>query len=100
MFIIIYIATTKDKKTCKNRYYGKKYVTNQKVHQVAAFTSSISDKFGDSFIKNYVIFIYLLCIYKRPIILSLFKIDALNFTMYILTILTYPLKTYVLDYII
>ena len=33
-----------------------------------------------------------LCIYfvftKKPIILSLFKIDTLNFTMYILTILT------------
>ena len=36
-----------------------------------------------------------LCIYfvfaKKPIILSLFKIDTLNCTMYILTILTYPL---------
>ena len=39
---------------------------------------------------------YLLCIYKKPIILSLFKIDTLNFTMYILTILTRPLKTYVI----
>ena len=28
---------------------------------------------------------HLLCIYKKPIILSLFKIDTLNFTMYILT---------------
>ena len=41
-----------------------------------------------------------LCIYfvftKKTIILSLFKIDTLNFTMYILTILTYPLKTYVI----
>ena len=40
-----------------------------------------------------------LCIYfvftKKPIILSLFKIDTLNFTMYILTILTSPLKIYV-----
>ena len=27
-------------------------------------------------------FTYLLCIYKRPIILSLFQIDSLNFTMY------------------
>ena len=34
-------------------------------------------------------------IYKNPIILSLFKIDTLNFTMYILTILTCPLKKYV-----
>ena len=39
---------------------------------------------------------YLLCTYKKPIILSLFKIDTLNFTMYILTILTCPLKTYVI----
>ena len=39
---------------------------------------------------------YLLCIYKKPIILSLFKIDTLNFTMYILTILTCPLKIYVI----
>ena len=41
-------------------------------------------------------FMYLLCIYKKPIILSLFKIDTLNFTMYILTILTCPLKIYVI----
>ena len=38
---------------------------------------------------------HLLCIYKKSIILSLFKIDTLNFPMYILTILTGPLKTYV-----
>ena len=37
---------------------------------------------------------YLLYFYKKPIILSLFKVDTLNFTMYILTILTFPLKTY------
>ena len=37
---------------------------------------------------------HLLCIYKKPIILSLFKIDALNFIICILTILTCPLKTY------
>ena len=42
-----------------------------------------SDKFGYSFIKNYIVFMYLLCIYKKFIILSLFKFDALNFTMYI-----------------
>ena len=30
-------------------------------------------------------FMYLLYIYKKPIILSLFKINTLNFTMYILT---------------
>ena len=45
-------------------------------------------------------FMYLLYIYKKPIILSLFKIDTLNFTMYILTILTCPLKDTSLDYII
>ena len=40
-----------------------------------------------------------LCIYfiftKNLIILSLFKIDTLNFTMYILANLTCPLQTYV-----
>ena len=41
-------------------------------------------------------FMYILCIYKKTIILSLFKIDTLNFTMYILTILTSPLKIYVI----
>ena len=41
-------------------------------------------------------FVYLLFIYKKPIILSLFKIDTLNFTVYILTILTCSLKTYVI----
>ena len=38
---------------------------------------------------------HLFCIYKKLIILSLFKIDILNFTMYILTILTCSLKIYV-----
>ena len=38
---------------------------------------------------------YLLYIYKKPIILSLFKIDTLNVTMYILANLIFPLKTYV-----
>ena len=37
-----------------------------------------SDKFGYSFIKNDVMFMYLLCIYKKPIILSLFKIYKLH----------------------
>ena len=41
-------------------------------------------------------FMYILFIYKKPIILSLFKIDTLNFTMYTLTILTSPLKIYVI----
>ena len=51
-----------------------------------------SDKIGYSFIKNDM-FMYLLCIYKELIILSLLKVDKLNFTMYILTILACPLKT-------
>ena len=55
-----------------------------------------SDKFGDSFIKNDIMFMYLLCIHKKPIILDLSEIDTLNFAMYILTILTCPLKTYVI----
>ena len=55
-----------------------------------------SDKCGYSFIKKDIMFMYLFCIYKKAIILSLFKIDTLNFTMYILTILTCPLKTYVI----
>ena len=36
---------------------------------------------------------YLLNIYKKPIILSLFKTDTLNFTMYVLANLRCPLKT-------
>ena len=55
-----------------------------------------SDKFGYSFIKNDTMFMYLLYIYKKIIVLSLFKIDTLNFTMYILTIWTCTLKTYVI----
>ena len=55
-----------------------------------------SGKFDCSFIKNNIMFIYLFFAYKKPIILSLFKIDALNFRMYIWTILTYPLKSYVI----
>ena len=34
---------------------------------------------------------------NKTIILSLFKIDTLNLTMYILTILTCPLKTHVIQ---
>ena len=41
------------------------------------------------------LFMHLLYIYKKPIILSLFKIDTLNSTMHILANLTCPLKTYV-----
>ena len=45
-----------------------------------------------------------LCIYivftKKIIILSLFKIDTLNFTMFILIVLTCPIKHMSLDYVI
>ena len=54
-----------------------------------------SDKLCCSFIKNCIMFMYLLYTYKKLIILSLFKIDTLNFTIYILANLTCPLKTYV-----
>ena len=43
-------------------------------------------------LKNDIMFMYLLCIYKKPI----FKIDTLNFTMYVLMVLTCLLKTYVI----
>ena len=62
--------------------YGKK-------HFVKTVTSY-------SFIKNDIMFVYLLCIYRKLIILSLFKIDRLNFTMCVLTILTCSLKAYVI----
>ena len=39
----------------------------------------------------------LLFIYKNPIILSLLKIVALKFAIYILTILTYSLKLCVIE---
>ena len=54
-----------------------------------------SDYFGYRFIKNDIMFMYSLCIYKKPIILSLSKIHTLNVTMYNLTILTSPLKIHV-----
>ena len=40
-----------------------------------------SDKFGHSFIKNDIRFMHLVCIYKKPIILKLCKIDTLNFAI-------------------
>ena len=45
-----------------------------------------NEKFGYSFIKSGIVYMYLPFIYKKP--LSLFEIAALNFTVYILTILT------------
>ena len=49
-----------------------------------------SEKFGSSFIKNDLPFIY-----KNPIIKSLLKTVTLKFTMYILTIFRYSLKPYI-----
>ena len=54
-----------------------------------------SDYFLYCFIKNDTIFMYLLCIYKKTIILILFKIDTSKFTVYIVIILTCPFKTYI-----
>ena len=73
------------KVACRVQIWKKKFV------KIVCF-----DKFGYSFIKNEIIFMYIPSIYKKNIILSLFKIDALNVTMYIFTILTCPLiKIYV-----
>ena len=55
-----------------------------------------NDKFGYSSIKNDIMFMYLLYIYIKTIIFSLFKIDTLNFIMHILMILKCPLKTNVI----
>ena len=54
-----------------------------------------SDCFGYRFIKNDIMFMHLLCIYKNHTILSLSKNDTLNLAMYIITILTCLLNTYV-----
>ena len=43
---------------------------------------------------------YIPGIYEKNIVLSLSKIDTLNFTMFILTILSWSLKTLVFDCII
>ena len=43
------------------------------------------EKFGYSFNENGIIFMYILCIYKKTHILSPFKTDILNFIMYIST---------------
>ena len=45
-----------------------------------------SDTFCYSFIKNDIMVVDLLCIYKKTIIESLFKIDTLNFTCIFLQI--------------
>ena len=48
-----------------------------------------------SFVKNDHMLCVYFCIYKKAIILSLFKIDTLNFTKYILMIFISSLKIYV-----
>ena len=52
--------------------------------------------FGNSFMKNGIIYINLPFTCKSLIITSLLKIVALKFTIYILTILTYSLNLYVI----
>ena len=47
---------------------------------------------GYSFIKNDIMFMYILCVYKKTIILSLFKIDTLNFTIDIFYDFDIPFK--------
>ena len=47
-------------------------------------------------VENEIIYINSAFIYKNSIILSLLKIVTLKFTMYILTILTYCLKLYLI----
>ena len=55
-----------------------------------------SDYFPYRFSKYDIMLMHLLRIYKKPIILSLVKIDTLNITIYILTVLTCSLKTYII----
>ena len=57
-------------------------------------------KIVTSLVKTDIMSMYMLYNKKKTVILSLFKTDTLNFTMYILTILTCPLKDTSLDYII
>ena len=54
-------------------------------------------KFLHSFIKNDIIYFYLPFINKKPIILSLFEMVTLNFTMFVLTISTCSLKVMPLE---
>ena len=54
-----------------------------------------SDKFGTVLLKMTLCICISFVFTKNPIILSLFKIATLNFTMYILTILTCTLNIYV-----
>ena len=65
------------------------HITDKK-HFVKIITSLVS------VIKNGITLMYILCIYKNTIIVSLFKTDTLNFNVYILAILICPLKLYVI----
>ena len=53
--------------------------------------SQNSENVGYSFIKNYIIYMYLPFSHKTPIILSLSKIVTLSFTKNVLMILTFSL---------
>ena len=78
-----------------NSWYGYLYLVKVTCSvQIWKKTVKIVTSFV-SFIKNDIMFMNLIYIYKKPIILSLFKSDTLKFTMYILANLKYPLKTYV-----
>ena len=83
-----------------------KFFVNAPLRQLVGFRygkktfSQNSDKFGQSSIKTVIMFMHMLYNQKKKFILSLFKTDTLNFTLYILTILTCPLKDMSLDYII
>ena len=52
-----------------------------------------SARLGYSFIlERHYIYVYTLYLHKKTFVLSLSKIDTLNFTMYILKILTWSFK--------
>ena len=57
---------------------------NGKKHLVKIVQSLVAVLFKET--------LYLLCIYQKNMVLSLSKIDTLNITMYILTILKWSLK--------
>ena len=85
ILICIHIGTNSEKifkVACRVQIWKKTFCQN-------------SNYLGYRFIKNDIMFMYLFCFYKIIIILSQFQFDTLTFTMYILTILTCPLKTYV-----
>ena len=59
--------------------------------------SQSSDKFGYSFIKNDIMFMYIYFVFtKNRIILRLFKIDTLNFTIRLFKIDTFNFTIHIL----